>query len=133
MKKLFLFCFLACFFQQVYSQSTDEQLAFQYYQNKQYDKAIVYYEKLFPKNPNPYNYHNYLDCLLQTKDYKTAEKVIKREIKEEPDNCILYADFGMLYKLEGDDKQTKDYFNKAIHKLTADQEKILALGQYFLD
>ena len=133
MKKLFLFCFLACFFQQVYSQSTDEQLALQYYQNKQFDKAIIYYEKLFPKNPSPDNYHYYLDCLVQTKDYKTAEKVVKKEMKQEPNNPILFADMGMLYKLEGEDKQAKDAFNKAVHKLTADRDQVLNLGKYFVD
>ncbi|HTB31222.1 MAG TPA: CDC27 family protein [Bacteroidia bacterium] len=133
MKRLFFICFLICFFQQVYSQSTDEQLAYQYYQNKQYDKAIVYYEKVFPKKPTPDNYHYYLDCLLQTKDYKTAEKVIKKEMKQEPDNSILFVDLGMLYKIEGDDKQTKDAFTKAIHKLPADRDKILNLGTAFVD
>jgi len=133
MKRLFLFCFLLCFFQQVYSQSTDEQLAYQYYQNKQYDKAIVYYEKVFPKKPTADNYHYYLDCLIQTKDYKTAEKVIKKEMKQEPDNSILYVDQGMLYKLEGNDKQTKDAFTKAIQKLPADRDKILDLGKAFMD
>jgi len=133
MKRLVLFFFLACFFQQIYAQSTDEQLASQYYQNKQYDKAIVYYEKVFPKNPSADNYHNYLDCLLQTKDYKTAEKVVKKEMKEKADDAMLYADMGMLYKQEGQDKQAKEAFNKAIHKLTPDVEKILNLGKYFAD
>jgi tetratricopeptide (TPR) repeat protein len=133
MKKLVLFCFLACFFQQVYSQSTDEQLAYQYYQNKQYDKAIVYYEKLFSKKSSPEIYHYYLDCLVETKDYKTAEKVIKKEIKQEPENPILYVDLGLLYKTEGDDKQTKDAFNKAIHKLTANLNEIIDVGKAFSD
>lgn len=133
MKRFVLLGLLICFFGQIYSQSTDEQLANQYYQNKQYAQAIVYYEKVFPKNPSPVNYHNYLDCLMQTKDYKTAEKVIKKEIKEQPDNVILYADMGMVYKLAGDDKQAKDAFDKAIHKLTPDRDEILALGKYFLD
>ena len=133
MKRLFLICFLACFFQQVYSQTTDEQLAYQYYQNKQYDKAIVYYEKVFPKKPSPDNYHYYLDCLLHTKDYKTAEKIIKKELKQEPENSILLVDEGMLYKLEGNDKQTKDAFAKAIQKLPADRDKVLELGKAFMD
>jgi tetratricopeptide (TPR) repeat protein len=122
-----------CFFGQIYSQSADEQLANQYYQGKQYDKAIIYYEKVFPKNPSTVNYHNYLDCLIQTKDYKTAEKVIKKEMKEQPDNSALYADMGMLYKLEGNDKQARDAFEKAIHKLSPNVYEIVTLGKYFLD
>jgi tetratricopeptide (TPR) repeat protein len=133
MKKFFLFCLLACFFHPAFSQSTDEQLALQYYQSKQYDKAIVYYEKLFPKNPSADNYHYYLDCLIQTKDYKTAEKVIKKEMKQQPDNSILYVDEGMLYKLEGDDKQANEAYDKSLQKLPADRDKILDLGKAFVD
>src|SRR5271169_1399085 len=109
-KHALLYCFFICFFHQAYSQSTDEQLALQYYQNKQYDKAIIYYEKIFPKNPSADNYHYYLDCLIQTKDYKTAEKVIKKKMKQQPDNSILYVDQGMLYKLENDDKQATEAY-----------------------
>src|ERR1700742_828437 len=139
MKKLLLFGLLICFFGQIrlaaqaYSQSADEQLANQYYQNKQYDKAIVYYDKLFYKNPSPVNYHNYLDCLIKTQDYKTAEKVIKKEIKEQPDNPVLYADMGMLLKQEGSNKDATDWFDKAIHKLSANVYNILTLGKYFSD
>ena len=133
MKRLVLFCLLGCFFGRAYSQSTEEQLAYQYYQSKQYDRAVIYYERIFPENPSPDNYHYYLDCLIQTKDYKTAEKVVKKEMKVQPDEPVLYADMGMVYKLEGDDKQAKDAFNKAIHKLTPDLDKIQGLGKYFLD
>jgi len=132
MKRLILCWLLLCFFGQAYSQSTDEQLANQYYQNKQYDRAIVYYAKVFPKNPSPVNYHNYLDCLVQTKDYNEAEKVVKKEIKEDPAKVTLYADLGMVYKFDGDDKQAKDAFNKAIHKLAPDLDEIRNLGNYFL-
>jgi len=113
--------------------STDEQLATQYYQNKEYDKAIPYYEKIYSKNPSNYNYHNYLDCLVQTKDYKSAEKLVKKQIKQEPENLVLWIDMGILYQTEGEDKQTKDAFEKGIHNLTADRNQILALGQAFLD
>lgn len=132
MKRLVLCWLLLCFFGQAYAQSADEQLANQYYQNKQYEKAIVYYEKLFPRNPSPVNYHNYLDCLVQTRDYSTAEKVVKKEIREEPHKVTLYADLGMVYKLEGDNKQAKDEFSKAIHKLQPDLDEIRTLGNYFL-
>jgi len=133
MKRLFLLCLLLCFFGSVYSQSTDEQLAYQYYQNKQYDKAVVYYEKIYPKNPSADNYHYYLDCLMHLKDYKASEKVVKKEMKLQPGNPILLADLGMLYKIEGEYKQSKEEFEKAIHALTPDRDQVLNLGKYFCD
>lgn len=113
--------------------STDEQLAAQYYSNKEYDKAIPYYEKIYYKHPTNYNYHNFVDCLVQTKDYKGAEKIIKKQIHYDDNNLVLWLDLGVVYKLEDEDKQAKDAFEKAIKGITNDRNQILALGQGFLD
>jgi len=75
--------------------STNEQLALQYYNNKEFDKAIVYYEKLYDKNPYSY-YEYYLTCLLKTDDKKKAEKIIKKQIKLNDGIVSLYVDFGAL-------------------------------------
>src|SRR5665213_100764 len=112
---------------------TDEELAQQYYLSKQYDKAAVYYEKVYSKRPSTMVYHNYLDCLIQIKDYKTAEKVIKKQMRQEPDNLSLWLDMGNTYSLAGDEKSSSDAYEKAIHNLTADRSQILALGQSFID
>jgi len=113
--------------------STDEQLALQYYQNKEYDKAIPYYQKVYSKHPTNANYLNYLDCLLQTKDYKGAEKMIKKQIHYDENNLVLWTNLGSLYTLEGDDKQAKNAYEKGISNLTTDRNQILALGQAFTD
>src|ERR1044072_2248658 len=59
--------------------SPDEQLAVQYYQAGDYDKAVVYYEKLYNKNPIQLYYSYYLNCLILTKNYKKAEKTVKKQ------------------------------------------------------
>ncbi|MBM3434834.1 MAG: hypothetical protein FJY07_01295, partial [Bacteroidetes bacterium] len=41
-------------------QETDEQLAAQYFQKKDFEKALIFYEKLFKKNKNSINYNYYL-------------------------------------------------------------------------
>ena len=112
---------------------TDEELAQQYYLSKQYDKAVVYYEKVYAKRPSTMVYHNYLDCLIQIKDYKTAQKVIKKQMRQEQDNLSLWLDMGNTYSLAGDEKSSGDAYEKAIHNLTTDRSQILALGQSFVD
>ena len=52
----------------------DDKLAMQFYEQKQYDKAVVYFDKLYDKLPDAY-YNYYFKCLIETKDYKTAEKI----------------------------------------------------------
>jgi len=112
---------------------TDEELAQEYYLNKQYDKAVVYYEKIYARRQSEMVYHNYIDCLEQTKDYKTAVKVIKKQIKIEPDNLILWIDLGNAYATSGDEKQSKDAYEKAIHNLSPDRTQVLALGNAFFE
>ncbi|HTA81949.1 MAG TPA: tetratricopeptide repeat protein [Bacteroidia bacterium] len=135
MKRLLLaFAFLLGLASHSFAQNgTDEELAQQYYIDKQYDKAVVYYEKIYAKRPSNYVYHNYLDCLLQTKDYKTAEKTIKKQMHQDPGNLSLWLDMGNAYTLSGDDKSANDSYEKAIKSLTADQSQVLALGQSFID
>lgn len=115
------------------SNGTDEELAQQYYLSKQYDKAVPYYEKVYARRPSAMVYHNYLDCLVQTKDYKTAEKIIKKQIKLDDINIALWIDLGNTYALAGDDKSSTDAYQKGIKNLTADREQILGLGKAFLD
>ncbi|NTW33934.1 MAG: tetratricopeptide repeat protein, partial [Bacteroidetes bacterium] len=74
----FLFLFAINSFAQT---STDEQLAAQYLQNKEYDKAVELYEKLFNKNQEYVYYAPYVQCLTELKNYKAAEKIIKKQIK----------------------------------------------------
>jgi tetratricopeptide (TPR) repeat protein len=126
----FLFSFIPCVFAQ---SGTDEELAQQYYMNKEYDKAVAYYEKVYAKRQSNIVYHNYLDCLIQVKDFKTAEKVIKKQMKLDQNNLILWIDMGNMYKLSRDDKQAKDAYEKGIHKLGTDRSQIIALGQAFAD
>ncbi|HTB06374.1 MAG TPA: hypothetical protein VK806_05420 [Bacteroidia bacterium] len=135
MKRLLLICYLVfsiipCVFAQ---NGTDEELAQQYYLNKEYDKAVAYYEKVYAKRQSNVVYHNYLECLIQVKDFKTSEKVIKKQMKVDPDNLVLWIDLGNMYQLAGDDKQSKDAYEKGIHKLTTDRSQIITLGQTFAD
>lgn len=111
--------------------STDEQLAAQYLQNKEYDKAAVYYEKLFSKNPIPLYYSNYLLCLVESKEYKKAEKFVKRQVKQHPEDLGYLVDLGRVYHAEGDESKAKDEYEKAIRELKPDQNQVFTLARAF--
>lgn len=111
--------------------STDEQLAAQYFQNKEYDKALVYYEKLFGKKNAPQYYSYYLTCLLETKDFKQAEKVVKKMIKQEPGSLNYHVDLGYVYERSGDEKKANDQYEKTIGLLKEDIDQVFVLGKSF--
>ena len=73
----------------VSQRNNDEELAMQFYELKQFDKAVVYFGKLFDKSPDAY-YSYYFKCLLATKEYIRAEKITKKQIKRNSSNSYLY-------------------------------------------
>ncbi len=110
--------------------ATDDKLAMQFYEQKQYDKAVIYFEKLYDRTPDTY-FSFYFKCLIETKDYKTAEKITKRHIKHSDSNTYLYVKLGMVYKLMGNTDKEKDQYNKAVKEVTPEQSTLFPLAHAF--
>lgn len=111
--------------------STDEQLALQFYQNKEFDKALEYYENLFNKKSSQLYYAPYLNCLLETKDFKKAEKVVKKQAKQNPDNLNFMVDLGTVYNRSGDTDKAKNTWEQTIKSLKSD-EQVFNLASAFI-
>ncbi len=80
----------------VFSQSTDQQLANLYYNNGEYEKAVVYFEKIVGKKSSKFDQLRYIECLEKTNRTKDAEKNLKRLISSAPsdkDYMIALGDF----------------------------------------
>ena len=65
-----------------YTQSQEEQLAYQYFSNKQYEKAIVIYKNLYKESPKREFYESLITSYLFLERYKEAEKLVKNYIKK---------------------------------------------------
>lgn len=94
--------------------SPDEQLAVQYYQSGDYDKAVVYYEKLYTKNPIALYYNYYLNCLIFTKNYKKAEKTVKKQQTRNDWDLRYRIDLGRVYRAEGEEDKARKEFKGAV-------------------
>jgi tetratricopeptide (TPR) repeat protein len=112
--------------------SFDDKLAMQYYDQKQFDKAIVYFEKLFDKLPDAY-YTYYFKCLLEIKDYKTAEKITKKQIKRSEANTHLYVKLGKVYRLMENPEKEKEQYSKAVKEVIPEQNTLFTLAHAFED
>lgn len=129
MKKLFFFFFILIFTLTVKSAfaqvNLDEALANEYYQRGEYDKAAVLYKKLLDNKPgNQLYYDNYLSSLLNLKDYKTAEKELKKLIKKTQNPLKYQVDLGYIYSLDGDEKSMKKVYDEIVDDLVLDDARI---------
>ncbi|HEU4716542.1 MAG TPA: tetratricopeptide repeat protein [Bacteroidia bacterium] len=114
--------------------SADEQLAAQYYQSGDYDKATVYYEKLYNSSPITLYYNYYLNCLIFTKDFKKAEKLVSKQQKRNPADLRGKVDMGRVYQAEGEDDKAKKEFSAAIDGINSgtSANSVIDLANSFL-
>ncbi len=117
--------------QMVAQPTTDEQLAQQFYQNKEFDKALNYYEKLYTKTSSQEFYTPYLNCLLETKDFKKAEKIVKKQIKQNPESLNFIVDLGTVYTQSKELDKAKNAWEQAIKSIKADNQ-VFAVANAFL-
>lgn len=113
--------------------TTDEQLAVHYFQNGEYGKAAIYYEKLYNKKPNNFYYNYYLKSLVQLENYKSAEKLVKRQIKKYPGTLNYLVDLGNVYDKLGERHKARQQYDKAIKNLRPKQNTVIQLAKSFME
>ena len=128
MKSVFLFA-LIIFSSVSFSQSTDEKLAAQFFENQEFEKASEMYKKLYKENyTSIYIYENYLQTLIALKDLKTAEKMVEKAIKQNPKRGNYEVDLGYLYLRLGEKEQAQKYLEKIIKEYLADKNQVILIA-----
>jgi tetratricopeptide (TPR) repeat protein len=129
MKKLLLFLLLALPF--LLKGQPNPQLAEQYFQNGELEKAAVLYEKLYTQNTGDYYFERYLACLMDLNRFDEAEKIISKQIKKEPSKPTLYVQMGKLYERQNKEAASAEQYKKAIDKMPADRYMVDNLASTF--
>ncbi len=95
----------------------DRKLAMSYYGDGIYDKAVIYFEKIFKEDASMNVFEPYFKSLLEVQDYKTAEKICKKQIKEDSDNLTLQVFAGKVLLLQGEDDKAEKVFQDVINEI----------------
>ena len=112
-------------------ENTEERLAAQYYRNKEYDKAVEIYEKLYNQKPTQYYYTYYYYCLVQLREYQKAVKVVKKQIRKYPAIIKYHVDLGYIYMQADEPERANKEFKEAIGKITPNIAIIKDLANAF--
>ena len=125
---LFLFCFSPAFTQ---NRISEGQLAAQYSNGGEYLKASQLYLKLYKQTKAKFYFSSYIICLINLEDYSTAEKEIKKQLKENPKDLSLYVERGLLYKYMGKRNKMEQSFKSAINKISPNLNQVRNLANSF--
>ncbi|MFT5858342.1 MAG: tetratricopeptide (TPR) repeat protein [Flavobacteriaceae bacterium] len=110
---------------------SDQQLAQHYYGNGEFDKALIYYDKLFAKNPSKFNFTRFVECLTQTNDIKRAEKTYKRQISRNEIDQEYKILFAVFYEDQGAQNKADGIYTKLIEELRASSISVVQLYNAF--
>lgn len=118
--------------EKLYSQTTDSQLAAHYYQNKEYGKAKLYYQRLYDKQASVSHYNYLYKCHIELKDFNGARKLAKQHVRIDPFNQKARVDLGYAFQLEGNQKQAEKEYKALYKKLAPNYQVINTLGESFI-
>lgn len=132
MKKLILLIFLSCSSLLLMAQDdVDEALAYQYYQQADYEKAAVLLEKLFNKTKNDGYFELYFTALIKIKKYNEAESFLKRLVKQYPQKAQYAIALGRVYQENGRTAEANKIFQETINNAPKDENKFRELANSF--
>lgn len=110
---------------------SDQQLAQHYYSNGEFDKALIYYEKLYNESPSKINFTRFVECLTETGDAKQAEKIFKKQIGNERDNQEYKILFAKFYEGQGEAGQATNIYRDLIDNMRASPSEVVTLYSAF--
>lgn len=111
----FTFLFVCSFFG---AAAQDDFLAQQYFNDGEFDKSVVYYEKLVKSNPLRWDYtQGLIASYQQLERYDDADAFLRKIIKGQRDTPVLWVDLGYNYTLQGAKEKAEEQYQKAINFL----------------
>ncbi len=120
-RTFFILSFLFSFGVANAQNSDPVKVANEYFYQGDFEKAREEFEKLLTNRRNiPFVHDNYVSLLTTEKDFKEAEKYIKKAIKTFPNNFIYEVDLGIIYKAKGDDAEAAETFDELIERITTE-------------
>lgn len=110
---------------------TDQQLAQHYYSNGDFEKAKMYYSKIYDKDPSKFNFNRYYECLIQTNDKKEAEKILRKQISANRYDLDYKVLLGQFYEENQEAEKAQKLYAELIDELPSDPTSIVALFNAF--
>lgn len=130
-KFIFLFfCIHISFFADAQG-NVDEALAFQYYQQADYEKATVLLEKLFNQTKSDAYFELYFNALIKIKKYKESELILKKLLKQNPDKHQYNIALGRVYQESGRTAEANKIYLEVINNIPKDENKIRQIANDF--
>jgi tetratricopeptide (TPR) repeat protein len=128
MKKII---FLFSLFYSLIVFSQNDQLAQNYFDKGEFEKALVSYQELFNAQPgNAFYFQQTIECYQQLKQYDVSEKAILDRYNKYKQSSLL-VELGANYQLQKDESKAKKYFEQALDKIKKNPSEVYGIAAVF--
>ena len=129
MRLTIVFLFFVSF---AFSQTNDSQIAYQFYQSGEYEKAINIYEDISKGNNSNSYYHPHFQSLLGIENYKDAKKLVVRMSRKNTHSLIYLVDLYFVESKLKDEKSLNKTLKKIEDKIEEKQSQLVSVCNSFI-
>lgn len=130
MRRILFFIWFLVFTTSTFAQ--EDFLAKQYFNDGEFAKAVVFYEKLVQKNPRRTDYSEGLvACYQQLERYTDAENFLLKKIEQTYAFPTFFIELGYNYTLQEQEEKAVEYYQQAIQKIDENPNFGYAIGYRF--
>lgn len=128
--RFLLLLLVFCSFQSLVAQ--EDFLAQQYFNDGDFEKAVVFYEKLVEKSPRRTDYiEGLIACYQQLERYQEAEDYLLRQLANKNAYPTFYIELGYNHTLQDNLDKASEYYEQAIAKIDENPNYGYAIGLRF--
>lgn len=115
-----------------FARAQDDFLAKQYFADGEFEKALVFYQKLADKNPRRTEYvQGLVACYQQLERYEEAGNFLMDKLDEPNPYPTLLIDLGNNYTLQQQETTAQNYYGKALDIIDKNPNYGYAIGLHF--
>ena len=128
MKKILLILIL---FFSLWANAQNEQLANNYFDRGDFEKALLSYEDLLKNQIGNFNYfQRIIECYQQLQQYDKAQKAIEVQLDKFKQNQLL-VELGYNFQLQKDQEKANKYYIQAIDKIKKNANEVYGIAYVF--
>ncbi len=128
MKKILCITF---FLLSILVHAQNEQLANNYFDRGEFEKALISYQDLLKTQIGNFNYfQRVVECYQQLQQYDKAQKAIEDQLERFKQNQVL-VELGYNYQLQKNQEKAKKYYDQAISKIKKNAVEVYGIAYTF--
>lgn len=109
----------------------NEQLAQNYFDRGEFEKALVSYEELLKSQPHNFNYfQRTVECYQQLQQFDKAEKLILDRLEMYKQGSFL-VELGYNFQLQKNTEKAKKYYEQALDKIRKNHNEVFQIAYAF--